>query len=187
MEHKTINNLFHSVSTNSANKFNSIMNSPNFGNQQILLQSCCFFDSERSQTPNATNTVIKDFNIKLKNRNGSPKIPQTKGKLYHYKSLYSDLKTDSNIILSNRDKKNEDNFIKIKKLRNDNRALKETIKNLTSQLDRVCSIAETAKNNEISTLQLNNCNEKEKNNLINKIENLTKEKEELKKEIEKKE
>ena len=190
MKHKTINNLLHSVSTNSANKFNSIMNSPNFGNQQILLQSCCFFDSERSQTPHASNTIVKDFNINVNNKFGSPKIPQTKGKLNHYKSLYAELKTDSNIIFSNKDKneqKKEENFIRIKKLRKDNRALKETIKNLTSQLDRVCSIAETAKNNEINTLQLNNCNEKEKNKLINRIENLTKEKEELKKEIEKKE
>ena len=41
------------------------MNSPNFGNQQILLQSCCFFDSERSQTPHASNTIIKDLATKL--------------------------------------------------------------------------------------------------------------------------
>ena len=61
MRQNSVNHLLHSVSTDSTNRFKSIMNSPNFGNQQILLQSCCFFDSERSQTPHASNTIIKDF------------------------------------------------------------------------------------------------------------------------------
>ena len=74
MKQQSFNHLLHSVSSQSTNKFKSIMNSPNFGNQQILLQSCCFFDSERSQTPHASNTIIKDFTIKQKNKSGSPKI-----------------------------------------------------------------------------------------------------------------
>ena len=193
MKPKSINNLLHSVSTNSANKFRSIMNSSNFGNQQILLQSCCFFDSERSQTPHANNTIVKDFNIKVNKKSGSPKISHPKQNNYHYKNLSLHLNREniySNKSLPNNDKiedNKEENILKIIKLKNDNKALKETIKNLTSLLDRVCSIAETAKNNEINSLHLNNCNEQEKTNLINKIENLKKEKEELKKEIEKKE
>ena len=189
MKNKAINTLLHSVSsTNTANKFKSIMNSPNFGNQQILLQSCCFFDSERSQTPHPTNSIVKDFSIKVNKKSGSPKQ-----KLYHYKKLSLNINNgynDSNKIISKNDvvkDRKEENALKIKKLKKDNKALKETIKNLTSQLDRVCSIAETAKNNEINTLNLSIFNEKEKNSLLNKIENLTKEKEDLKKEIEKKE
>ena len=74
------------------------------------------------------------------------------------------------------------------KLKKDNKGLKETIKSLTSQLDRVCSIAEKVKNNEINTLQLNEYNNgQEKNILLSQIDTLTKEKEELKKQVEIKE
>ena len=192
MKKKCINNLLNSVSTDSTNKFKSIMNSPNFGNQQILVQSCCFFDSDRSQTPHATNTIIKDFNIKVQKKSGSPTIPHTKQRIYHYKNLDVQTIVNSNKLYSNNDiiqksKNDEDNILTINKLKKDNKALKSTIKNLTSQLDRVCSIAEKAKNNEKNSLKINNYNEQEKNDLLKKIENLTKENKELRNRIEKKE
>jgi exonuclease SbcC len=161
------------------------MNSPNFGNQQILLQSCCFFDSERSQTPHASNTIIKDFALKQENKPSSPIVPH----MDEY--LKIDMtKKRSNKLIPSKDKKRsftEQNTSNIKKLKSDNKALKLTIKNLTSQLDRVCIIAEKAKNNELNTIQLKKNNEEEKNDLMNKIDYLTKEKEELKKEMKKKE
>ena len=190
MRQNSVNHLLHSVSTDSTNRFKSIMNSPNFGNQQILLQSCCFFDSERSQTPHASNTIIKDFDIKVKSKSGSPKIPKPNKKIYHYKNIGIQEKINSTKSINNKDKianNNEEHLLMISKLKKDNKGLKKTIKNLTSQLDRVVSIAEKAKNNEINSLQSNNFTEEEKKSLINKIEVLTKEKEKLKKEIEKKE
>ena len=38
------NRLIHSVSTNGTNKLSDLMNSPNYGKQQIILQNCSFFD-----------------------------------------------------------------------------------------------------------------------------------------------
>ena len=177
--------LFHSVSSQSTNKFRSIMNSPNFGNQQILLQSCCFFDSERCQTPHESHTLIKEFKTRPKNISGSPKISYSNGnisyfKKFHFISNNNNERNYNNIHIENNE---QSTIIKLKK---DNKALKQTIKNLTSQLDRVCNIALKAKNNELYTIQKNNDSEKEKNNLINKIKNLNKEKIDLKIEIEKK-
>ena len=45
------------------------------------------------------------------------------------------------------------------------------LKNLTSQLDRVCDIALKAKYNGMTNIQTNNDKEQEKNILLNKIEN----------------
>ena len=61
------NKIFQSITNQSKNKFRTLMNSPNFGNQQILLQSCCFFDSDKSQTPHASHSLLKEFNQKKKN------------------------------------------------------------------------------------------------------------------------
>ena len=185
MEKYKRNKLFPSFSSQSTNKFKSIMNSPNFGNQQILLQSCCFFDSERSQTPHASHTLIKEFKVGNKNKyGGSPKVSYSNGNIGSFKKFH---------FLSNNINENNNNIkiineeeLAITKLKKDNKALKQTIKNLTTQLDRVCNIALKAKNNEMNTIQKNNDNEQEKNNLLNKIENLTKEKNYLKNEIEKK-
>ena len=184
MEKYRRNPIFHSISSQSTNKFRSIMNSPNFGNQQILLQSCCFFDSEKSQTPHASHTLIKELNVRQKNRAGSPKISYSNRNLGSYKKFH--------FIIDNSKESNENTFTTndnrqmVEKLKKDNKALKETIKNLTSQLDRVYNIALKAKNNEMNTIQKNNDNLQEKNILLNKIENLKKEKNELKVEIVKK-
>ena len=182
MKNNSKNPLFHSVSTESTNKFRSIMNSPNFGNQQILLQSCCFYDSEGSQTPNTSNT--KHFKIKSKIKSGSPKISYSNGNIESFKKMH--FLTDKNEEMNSRITTNSNNQYTIDKLKKHNKALKETIKNLTSQLDRVCNIALKVKNNELKTLQQNNDNELEKFNLLNEIENLKKEKNDLKMEIEKK-
>ena len=100
MEKYKRNKLFPSFSSQSTNKFKSIMNSPNFGNQQILLQSCCFFDSERSQTPHASNTIIKDFPINHKNKSRSPKILHDKD----IKKLGLISKKNSNKLIPNKEK-----------------------------------------------------------------------------------
>ena len=182
MDHFKRNPLLHSISTQSTNKFRSIMNSPNYGNQQILLQSCCFFESEKSQTPHASHTLIKESKMRKKNKPGSPKLSLSNRNLDSFKNiLENNIEDNTDLILSN-----ENDKLIIAKLKRHNKALKETIKNLTSQLDRVCCIAMKAKNKEIDTIQNNNNNQKEKNILINKIENLKKEKNNLKIEIEKK-
>ena len=182
------NRLLNSVSTDNTSNFKSLMNSHNYGNQQFILQSCCFFNSERTQTPHASLSGIKDNNIKNKYKSGSPKIPYSKDNT-HYKNLY--FQTSTNNVDKNKPKvsgiqNNKEEYItKINKLKKDNKGLKETIKSLTSQLDRVCSIAEKVKNNEINTLQLNDYNNgQEKNILLSQIDTLTKEKEELKKQVE---
>ena len=161
------------------------MNSPNFGNQQILLQSCCFFDSEKSQTPHASHTLLKDYNMRKKNICASPKISYSNGNLNSFKKFQflEDYNNDSNDLII--DNKNEQQIIS--KLKKHNKALKETIKNLTSQLDRVCNIASKAKKNEMNTIQKNNDNEQEKALLLNEIENLKKEKDTLKMEFDRKE
>ena len=89
MEKYKRNKLFPSFSSQSTNKFKSIMNSPNFGNQQILLQSCCFFDSERSQTPHASHTLIKEFKVGNKNKyGGSPKVSYSNGNIGSFKKFH---------------------------------------------------------------------------------------------------
>ena len=170
MEKYRRNPIFHSISSQSTNKFRSIMTSPNFGNQQILLQSCCFFESEKSQTPHASHTLIKEFKTRKKNKTGSPKLSLSNGNLDSFKKynfLENNIGENTDLILSN-----EDDKLLIAKLRKHNKALKETIKNLTSQLDRVCCIARKAKNKEMDTVQKNNNSQQEKNILMNKIENL---------------
>ena len=62
------NKIFQSITNQSKNKFRTLMNSPNFGNQQILLQSCCFFDSDKSQTPHASHSLVKEFKQKKKDK-----------------------------------------------------------------------------------------------------------------------
>ena len=54
--------IMKSISSNNTNKYNNIMNSSNYGKQQIILQSCCFFDYEKSQTPHAIHKTI-NFDI----------------------------------------------------------------------------------------------------------------------------
>ena len=160
MEHFKRNPLLHSISTQSTNKFRSIMNSPNYGNQQILLQSCCFFESEKSQTPHASHTLLKEFKMRKKNKSGSPKLSLSNGNLDSFKKyniLENNTEDNTDLILSNKNDK-----LIIAKLKRHNKALKETIKNLTSQLDRVCCIAMKVKNKEMDTIQDNN-NQKEKN------------------------
>ena len=89
MEKYKRNKLFPTFSSQSTNKFKSIMNSPNFGNQQILLQSCCFFDSERSQTPHASHTLIKEFKVGNKNKyGGSPKVSYSNGNIGSFKKFH---------------------------------------------------------------------------------------------------
>ena len=185
MSHLNRNPNFHSISSQSTNKFRSLVNSPNFGNQQILLQSCCFFDSEKSQTPHASHTLLKDYSMRKKNICASPKISYSNGNLNSFKKFQflEDYNDDSNDIII--DNKSDQQIIS--KLKKHNKALKETIKNLTSQLDRVCNIASKAKKNEMNTIQKNNDNEQEKALLLNEIENLKKEKDTLKIEFDKKE
>ena len=105
MKNNSKNPLFHSVSTESTNKFRSIMNSPNFGNQQILLQSCCFYDSEGSQTPNTSNT--KHFKIKSKIKSGSPKISYSNGNIESFKKMH--FLTDKNEEINSRITTNSNN------------------------------------------------------------------------------
>ena len=182
MENLKRNPLFHSISSQSTNKFRSIMNSPNYGNQQILLQSCCFFESDKSQTPHASRAILKEFKPRKKNKSGSPKLSLSNRNLNTFKKYnFSENNIEENTDLIINDKQ-----LIITKLKKHNKALKETIKNLTSQLDRVCRIALKAKNNEMNTIQKNNDNEQEKNILLDKIENLKKEKNNLELEIVKK-
>ena len=89
------NRLLNSDSNNSPSKIQNIMNSPNFGNQQILLQSCFFYDSDRSQTPHGSNTRIRDFNIKYKSKESSPQIGIPKDNLHYYNNLYNQTKNNS--------------------------------------------------------------------------------------------
>ena len=157
MEKLKGSSLFHSISSHSTNKFRSIMNSPNFGNQQILLQSCCFFDSDRTQTPNSSDKISKEFKVKNKKISGSPKMAYSNANINSFKKFH--------LITDNYNQNNNSNIKEektISQLKNDNKALKQTIKNLTSQLDRVCNIALKAKNSEMNTIQKNNKNEKEK-------------------------
>ena len=180
------NKIFQSITNQSKNKFRTLMNSPNFGNQQILLQSCCFFDSGKSQTPHASHSLVKEFNQKKKIKFGSPhfsfsnkNIGRPLTKFHILGASNEENMNDSNINSSNE----KQTIIRLKK---HNKALKETIKNLTSQLDRVCDIALKAKYNGMTNIQNNNDKEQEKNILLNKIENSTKEKIFLKTEIDKK-
>ena len=85
MENLKRNPLFHSISSQSTNKFRSIMNSPNYGNQQILLQSCCFFESDKSQTPHASRVILKEFKPRKKNKSGSPKLSLSNRNLNTFK------------------------------------------------------------------------------------------------------
>ena len=157
------NPLLHSISSQSTNKFRSIINSPNNENQQIFLESCCFYESEKSQTPHTSHTLLKEFKMRKKNKSGSPKLSLSNGNLDSFKKynfLENNNEENTDLILNNKNNK-----LIIAKLKKHNKALKETIKKLTSQLDRVCSIALKTKNKEMETTQQNNNNlktEKEK-------------------------
>ena len=76
----SVNRLINSVSTSNINKIRKITNSPNVGKQQIILQSCCFFDYQRSQTPN------------------TPHTPHPSHKKIHYFDMKYKKKLDSEII-----------------------------------------------------------------------------------------
>lgn len=65
-KNKSVNRLLHSVSSNNTNRLKNLMNSPNFGKQQIILQSCCFFDYEKSQTPQALHQNKNIFDKKIR-------------------------------------------------------------------------------------------------------------------------
>ena len=179
------NRLMHSISTNTSNKLSDLMNSPNYGKQQIILQNCSFFDYEKSHTPHASPENCNYFDMKKKNKNKIDSIMQTPYSK-NYKTVYLQTKKNLDKIKSRIDgiQNNNDEYISsIEKLKKENKALKDTINNLIVQLDKVFNIAEIAKNNEMNTIEMNKNNKQELDNLKNKINSLTIEKEKLLKQI----
>ena len=182
-KNKSVNRLTHSVSTNntSARKINRLMNSPNFGKQQIILQSCCFFDYEKSHTPHASRQNVNYLNNSKEKVDSSP-FSNSK----NYKNVYLQTKMNLDKIKSKIDgiqNNNNEYTSSIEKLQKENKALKDTINNLIVQLDKVFNIAETAKNNEMNIIEINKNNKKEIKDMKNKINYLTIENEELLKQI----
>ena len=160
---KSLNNLMISTSNSErGGKFQNIMNSPNFGKQQIILQSCCFFDYDKSQTPKA--------NISYKNRINSGKIADGN------KNINSKNKSNMDLI---REKFDEMRKNEVDKLRNENKVLKDTINNLILQLDKTFKIAENVKNKEKNISQINTYKENEIINMKDKINSLIYEKQQL--------
>ena len=159
---KSLNNLLISTSNpERGGKFQNIMNSPNFGKQQIILQSCCFFDYENSQTPKA-------------NISNKSKIP---GKITEgNKNIISKNKSNMDLI---REKFDEMRKNEVDKLRNENKVLKDTINNLILQLDKTFRIAENVKNKEKNFSQINTYRENEIMNMKDKINSLIYEKQQL--------
>ena len=154
------------------------MNSPNFGKQQIILQSCCFFDYEKSQTPQALHQNKNIFDKKNKKRLDSEHIPFSK----NYKNIYLQTKMNLDKIKSKIEgiqNNNEEYASSIDKLKKENKALKDTINNLVLQLDKVFLMAETSKNNEMNIIEMNKNNKQEIKEMKNKINTLTIENEEL--------
>ena len=185
----SVNRLINSVSSSSINKIRNLTNSPNVGKQQIILQSCCFFDYQRSQTPTTPHTPhpshkkINYFDMKYKKRFDSDIISCSK----NYRNVYLQTKMNLDKIKSKIDEIQKNNSEKNssgkEKLKKENKALKETINNLILQLDKVFYLAETAKNNEMDLMESNNNNKQEMKLLKSKIDTLTIEKEELLKQI----
>ena len=160
---KSLNNLMISTSNSErGGKFQNIMNSPNFGKQQIILQSCCFFDYDKCQTPKA--------NISNKSKINSGKI--TEGN----KNIISKNKSNMDLI---REKFDEMRKNEVDKLRNENKVLKDTINNLILQLDKTFKIAENVKNKEKNISQINTYKENEIINMKDKINSLIYEKQQL--------
>ena len=163
----SVKRLINSVSSSNINKIKNITNSPNVGKHQIILQSCCFFDYQRSQTPHTTHTPhpshkkINYFDMKYKRRLDSEIISCSK----NYRNVYLQTKMNLDKIKSKIDEiqknNSEKNISGKEKLKKENKALKETINNLILQLDKVFHLAETAKNNEMDLMESNNNNKQE--------------------------
>ena len=167
---KSLNNLMINTSNSEREgKFKNIMNSPNFGKQQIILQSCCFFDYEKCQTPKAQSPHLT-FSNQNKNRINSSRISERN------KNIFSKNKSNMDLIKSKFDemRKNE-----VDKLKNENKVLKDTINNLILQLDKTFRIAENVKHKEKNIFQKNIYNENEIINMKNKINALIYEKQQL--------
>ena len=185
----SVNRLINSVSSSNINKIRNLTNSPNVGKQQIILQSCCFFDYQRSQTPNTPHTPhpshkkINYFDMKYKKRLDSEIISYNK----NYRNVYLQTKMNLDKIKSKIDEIQKNNSEKNssgkEKLKKENKALKETINNLILQLDTVFHFAESAKNNEMDLIESKNNNKQEMKLLKYKIDTLIIEKEELLKQI----
>ena len=159
-KNNSVNRLLHSVSTNNTKNLKNLMNSPNFGKQQIILQSCCFFDYEKSLTPHPSHQKINYSDKNNKKKTGSARISYSK----NYKNVYLQTKMNLDKIKSKIDgiKNNNDEYVSsIDKLKNENKALKDTINNLVLQLDKVFNIAEAAKNNEMNIIEMNKSNKQE--------------------------
>ena len=121
MEPLKRNPLLHSISSQSTNKFRSIINSPNNENQQILLESCCFYESEKNQTPHTSHTLLKEFKMRKKNKSGSPKLSLSNGNLDSFKKynfLEDNNEENTDLILNNKN-----NILIIAKLKKHNKAL----------------------------------------------------------------
>ena len=175
---KSVNNLMINNSNfEKDGKFKNIMNSPNFGKQQIILQSCCFFDYEKCQTPKAQSPGI-NFSNSTKNRINSSRIAEKN------KNTFSTNKSNMDLVKSKFDemRKNE-----VNKLKNENKVLKDTINNLILQLDKTFRIAENVKNKEKNISQINTYKENEIINMKNKINTLIVEKQQLLNKIKNKE
>ena len=167
---KSVNNLMIRTSNSEREgKFKNIMNSPNFGKQQIILQSCCFFDYDKCQTPKAQSPNL-NFTSQTKNRINSSRISEIN------KNIISKNKSNMDLIKSKFDemRKNE-----VDKLKNENKVLKDTINNLILQLDKTFRIAENVKNKEKNISQMNSYKENEILNMKNKINSLIFEKQQL--------
>ena len=162
---KSVNNLLINSSSERGQKFKNIMNSPNFGKQQIILQSCCFFDYEKSQTPHASHSSFSFSNNNYqKNKLNSSHISEKN------RTIFSKNKSNMDLIKSKLDemRKNE-----IQKLKNENKVLKDTINNLISQLDKTFHLAKNVKNKEKNMSE----------NMNSKIHNLLYEKQQLLRQI----
>ena len=175
---KSVNNLMiNTCNSERGGKFKNIMNSPNFGKQQIILQSCCFFDYDKCQTPSTQSSNI-NFSNPNKNRINSNKIKEKS------RNIFSKNKYNMELIKTKFDemKKNE-----VDNLKNENKVLKDTINNLISQLDKTFRIAENVKHKEKNISQINIYNENEIINMKNKINSLLLEKQQLLNQIKKQE
>ena len=164
---KSVNNLMISTSNEERNgKFKNIMNSPNIGKQQIILQSCCFFDYEKCQTPKETSHTLTFLNHNKNKRNSSEVHERNKKMSYKNKSNMDLIKSKFDEM-----RKNE-----VTKLKSENKVLKDTINNLILQLDKTFQIAENVKHKEKNITQKNIFNENEMINMKNTIKSLIYEK-----------
>ena len=167
---KSVNNIMIStINPERQGKYKNIMNSPNFGKQQIILQSCCFFDYDKYQTPKAQSPNIS-YIRQNKNRINSSKVSEKS------KNIFSKNHTNMDLIKSKFDemRKNE-----VDKLKNENKVLKDTINNLILQLEKTFRIAENVKHKEKNISQMNTHKENEILNMKNKINSLIFEKQQL--------